>query len=142
VLLLSDWASRVRWSRRRDDGDSPVSGPLGLVIFVVWILAIILAPVIGNLLATAVSRQREYLADASGAELTRNPLGLANALRKLAAATAPTRRVARGSAHLCIMDPLERRLNEKEGFVADLFATHPPINERIARLEAIAYQPS
>ena len=65
-----------------------------------------------------------------------------SALRKLAAATEPTRRVARGSAHLCIMDPLERRLNDKEGFVADLFATHPPINERIARLEAIAYQPS
>jgi heat shock protein HtpX len=142
VLLLSDWASRVRFSRGRDDDrESPVSGVLGLVLFVVWILAIILAPIIGQLLATAVSRQREYLADASGAELTRNPMGLASALKKLAAATAPTQRVARGSAHLCITDPLERRLNEKEGFVADLLATHPPIQDRIARLEAMAYQP-
>jgi len=117
-----------------------VSGPLGLVLFVVWIAAIILAPIIGQLLATAVSRQREYLADASGAELTRNPMGLANALKKLAAATEPTQHVARGSAHLCITDPLERRLNDKEGFVADLLATHPPIQDRIARLEAMAYQ--
>lgn len=144
VLLLSDWASRVRWTPRRrdDDSGSPVSGPIGLVIFVVWVLAIILAPLVGQLLATAVSRQREYLADASGAELTRNPMGLADALKKLAAATGPTRRVARGSAHLCIMDPLEHRLNEKEGFVADLLATHPPIQERIARLQAMAYQTS
>ncbi len=141
VLLLSDWASRIRLGgRRRDDGESPVSGPLALVMFVVWLLAIILAPIIGQLLATAVSRQREYLADASGAELTRNPMGLANALKKLAAATEPTRRVARGTAHLCITDPLERRLNEKEGLVADLLATHPPIDDRIARLEQMAYQ--
>jgi heat shock protein HtpX len=106
----------------------------------VWLAAIVLAPLIGQILATAVSRQREYLADASGAELTRNPLGLAGALRKLAAATEQTRRVARGTAHLCITDPLERRLNEKEGLVADLFATHPPIEDRIARLEAMGYR--
>jgi heat shock protein HtpX len=140
VLLLADWSSRVPIRRRRDDGESPVSGVLGIILFVVWLAAIILAPLIGQLLATAVSRQREYLADASGAELTRNPMGLAGALKKLAAATDPTRRVARGTAHLCITDPLERRLNEKEGFVADLLATHPPIQERIARLEAMAYQ--
>jgi heat shock protein HtpX len=143
VLLLSDWASRVRVSGRRssdDDDRGGASGLLGLVVFVVWILAIILAPVIGQLLAMAVSRSREYLADASGAELTRNPMGLANALRKLQAATAPTVTVNRGSAHLCITDPLERRVNEKEGAIADIFATHPPIDDRIARLEAMAYQ--
>jgi heat shock protein HtpX len=141
VLLLSDWASRTRLSRRRDDDEeSSVSGPLGLVIFVAWVVGIVLAPLIGQVLATAVSRSREYLADASGAELTRNPMGLASALRKLGAATAPTRMIAQGSAHLCIADPLERRLNDKAGFVADLFATHPPIADRIARLEAMAYQ--
>jgi heat shock protein HtpX len=141
VLLLSDWASRAPIRRRRDDdGSGGAPGVLGLVLFVVWLAAIVLAPLIGQILATAVSRQREYLADASGAELTRNPLGLAGALRKLAAATEQTRRVARGTAHLCITDPLERRLNEKEGFVADLFATHPPIEDRIARLEAMGYR--
>jgi heat shock protein HtpX len=143
VLLLSDWAMRMRLGRREsrdDDSGGAASGLLGLLIFVIWLLAIILAPLIGQLLATAVSRRREYLADASGAELTRNPIGLANALRKLQAATEPTRRVARGTAHLCIADPLERAVNEREGVVADLFGTHPPIEERIARLEAMAYQ--
>ena len=145
VCLLSDWASRVRLQggRRRgrdDDGGRVSLGPLGLVVFVVWVLAIILAPLIGQVLATAVSRKREYLADASGAELTRNPLGLASALRKLEAATAPTARIARGTAHLCIDDPLDRRANDREGWFADLTATHPPIRDRIARLEQMAYQ--
>jgi heat shock protein HtpX len=143
ILLLSDWASRIRFGGGRssdDDDRGGASGLLGLVIFVVWIVAIALAPIIGQLLAMAVSRSREYLADASGAEMTRNPMGLANALRKLQAATAPTLKVNRGSAHLCITDPLERRVNEKEGALADIFATHPPIDDRIARLEAMAYQ--
>ncbi len=146
VLLLSDWASRLRLradrKSRDDEGGGRVSlpAPLMLLIFVVWVLAIALAPLIGQLLATAVSRHREYLADASGAELTRNPLGLAGALRKLQAATAPTRLIARGTAHLCITDPLERRMNEREGAFADVLATHPPIDERIARLEQMAYQ--
>jgi len=143
VLLLSDWASRVRIQGRRsrdDDEGSAASGPLGLLIFVVWLLAIVLAPLVGQLLATAVSRSREYLADASGAELTRNPMGLANALRKLQAATEPTRRVARGTAHLCITDPLDRAVNEREGKLADLLGTPPPIEDRIGRLEAMAYK--
>jgi heat shock protein HtpX len=142
VLLLSDWATRVRirGGKRRDDDEGGLPAPLMLVVFVVWILAIILAPIIGQILATAVSRYREYLADASGAELTRNPMGLASALRKLQAATAPTTHIARGSAHLCITDPLERRVNEKQGAIADLLATHPPIADRIARLEAMAYK--
>jgi heat shock protein HtpX len=145
VLLLADWTSRVRLSgrgSRDDDRGGGLSGPLGLVVFAVWVLAIVLAPLVGQLLATAVSRQREYLADASGAELTRNPLGLAKALRKLEAATAPTAKIARGTAHLCIMDPLNRAVDNKEGWVADRLATHPPIHQRIARLEAMGYQGS
>jgi heat shock protein HtpX len=144
VLLLSDWASRLRLHggkrSRDDDRGGGLPGPLMLVVFVVWLLAIVLAPVIGQILATTVSRYREYLADASGAELTRNPMGLAGALRKLHAATAPTARIARGTAHLCITDPLERRVNERQGFLADLLATHPPIEDRIARLEQMAYR--
>ncbi|MBI3454798.1 MAG: M48 family metallopeptidase [Candidatus Rokubacteria bacterium] len=144
VLLLSEWASRVRLrARGRGDDDGgriSLPAPLMLLVFLVWLLAIVLAPLIGQILATAVSRSREYLADASGAELTRNPMGLANALRKLAAATEPTRRVARGTAHLCITDPLERAVNEREGAWADLLATHPPIQERVARLEQMAYR--
>ena len=103
-----------------------------------WLLTVLLTPLIGRLLATAVSRRREHLADASGAELTRNPVGLASALSKLEAAAAPTARIHRGTAHLCIADPLGRAVNEREGWLADLFATHPPIADRVARLEAMA----
>jgi Zn-dependent protease with chaperone function len=144
VALLSDWTSRVRLggptSRRDEEGRSGVGGPLGIVLFVVWLAAVILAPLIGRVLATAVSRRREYLADASGAELTRNPLGLARALRKLSAARAPTASIHQGTAHLCITDPLAREVNERSGWLADLLATHPPLADRIERLEAMAYQ--
>jgi heat shock protein HtpX len=146
VLLLSDWATRLRLGipssrdSRRRDGESGGGGVLVVVLLVVWLLTIVLTPLIGRLLATSVSRRREYLADASGAELTRNPLGLASALRKLDAATAPTARIYRGTAHLCIADPLGHAANEREGRLADLFATHPPIADRIARLEAMAYR--
>jgi heat shock protein HtpX len=145
VLLLSDWATRLRLgipadrdSKRREGGAG--GGPLVVILLVVWLLTILLAPLIGRLLATGISRRREYLADASGAALTRNPLGLASALRKLEAATAPTARIYRGTAHLCIADPLGQAVNEREGWLADLFATHPPIADRVARLEAMAYR--
>jgi heat shock protein HtpX len=147
VLLLSDWATRLRLGMpasrdsKRRDGVS-LGGPFVVVLLVLWLLTVLLTPLIGRLLATGVSRRREYLADASGAELTRNPLGLASALRKLEAATAPTARIYRGTAHLCIADPLGRAVNEREGRLADLFATHPPIADRVARLEAMAYRRS
>jgi heat shock protein HtpX len=86
-----------------------------------------------------VSRRREYLADASGAELTRNPLALASALEKIDAQAGPTRSINQGTAHLCIADPKGSYLNSKEGFVADLFATHPPIQKRIQALRDMAY---
>jgi heat shock protein HtpX len=145
VLLLGDWATRLRLGMgssrgSKDREGSALGGPLAIVLLVVWLLTVLLTPLIGRLLATAVSRRREYLADASGAELTRNPLGLASALSKLEAATAPTARIYRGTAHLCIADPLGRAVNEREGRLADLFATHPPIADRVARLEAMAYR--
>jgi heat shock protein HtpX len=144
VALLSDWARRGMWwgggrSRRRDDGGGG-GGIAGLALFAVWIVAIILAPLLAQLLAMMVSRQREYLADASGAELTRNPIGLAHALEKIDAAVAPTRAINQGSAHLCIADPLGRRLNLKEGSWADAFASHPPMSARIAALRAMAFE--
>jgi heat shock protein HtpX len=92
------------------------------------------------MLALAVSRRREYLADASGAELTRNPLGLASALEKIEDAVEPTTSVKRGTAHLCIADPLGREVNDAEGAWSDLFGTHPPMAKRIAALQAMAFQ--
>ncbi len=126
----------VRASGRR----SRSGGPVVLILFALWLIAVILAPLITQLLAMAVSRRREYLADASGAELTRNPLALANALEKLESAEAPTASVKKGTAHLCIVDPVGKMINAKEGFMAELFGTHPPISRRITLLKAMAYQ--
>jgi heat shock protein HtpX len=143
VLLLSDWGRRGLWwgGGRRDDRDrGGTGGVLALVFFVLWLLSLILAPLIAQLVAMAVSREREYLADASGAELTRNPLALASALEKIAGATAPTRSIKQGVAHLCIEDPRGRALNEREGSFAALFSTHPPMEKRIAILKEMAYQ--
>jgi heat shock protein HtpX len=106
----------------------------------VWVLSIVLAPLVAQLVAMAVSREREYLADASGAELTRNPLALASALEKIDGAAAPTRSIKQGIAHLCIEDPRGRAVDQREGAWASLFATHPPIAKRIALLRQMAYQ--
>jgi heat shock protein HtpX len=143
IALLSDWARRgmLRGGSRRRGRDDERGGPGGLVLFVIWVIAIALAPFIAQALAMMVSRRREYLADASGAELTRNPLGLARALEKIEDAVAPTAAINRGSAHLCIADPLGHQINAKEGFWADLFASHPPMAKRIAALNAMAFLP-
>jgi heat shock protein HtpX len=109
-------------------------------VLVLWLLTLLVAPVISRLLAMAVSRKREYLADATAAQLTRNPMSLASALEKLHGAHGATHRIASGAAHLCIVDPLERKLSDNEGFLGDVFASHPPMRERIARLKAMGYQ--
>jgi heat shock protein HtpX len=137
VMLLSEYGLRsMRFGGGRKRGKGGLGGPL----LILWIVAMILAPIITQLLAMAVSRQREYLADASGAELTRNPLALASALEKIDSASDPTRLIKKGTGHLCIADPLGRSVNSKEGKLADLFATHPPISKRILLLKAMAYQ--
>jgi heat shock protein HtpX len=144
VVLLSDWAMRSmrygggRGRSRRGKG----GGGAGIILLVVWIIAVVLAPLLAQLLAMAVSRQREYLADASGAELTRNPAGLAAALKKIESDQSPTHSIKKGTAHLCIADPLGRRMGFREGFWADLLATHPPMAHRISKLMQMAYQAS
>jgi heat shock protein HtpX len=142
VLLISDWGRRgIGWGGgRRRSSRSGGGGALLLVFLVLWILSLVLAPIIARLVAMAVSREREYLADASGSELTRNPLALASALEKIDAAVAPTPSIKQGVAHLCIADPRGRAVNEREGSWAELFATHPPIAKRIALLREMAYQ--
>jgi len=115
------------------------AGPLLAILLVVWILSWILAPIITQILALAVSRKREYLADAMSAQFTRNPLALAGALQKIEGAVAPTTAIKRGAAHLCITDPLGRRLTAHEGLWADALATHPPMAKRIAILRGMGY---
>ena len=147
IALISDWAGRAfrHGGPKAMDRGSARGGKKGsgnilfLLLIVVWLLAIVLAPIVSHMLATMVSRRREYLADATGAELTRNPLALAAALEVIEAEAGATKAIKQGSAHLCIADPLERRVNQREGWLADLFATHPPMHKRIEALRAMAY---
>ena len=140
VLLVRDGMGRGmnfgRLSRGRRAKDA---GPLVAVLLALWVISWIIAPLITQLLAMAVSRKREYLADAMSAQFTRNPLALASALEKIESAVAPTESIKRGAAHLCIADPLGRRFTNREGFLADTFATHPPMGMRIARLKGMGY---
>ena len=109
------------------------------MVLVLWLLTLVVAPIVSRILAMAVSRKREFLADATGAQFTRNPIGLASALQKLESAASPTRAITSGAAHLCIVDPAPGVLSNREGFLADTLASHPPILQRISRLEAMAY---
>jgi len=151
IALLSDFAGRsMRYGGRRSSygGSSGSSGSsrrgggggAALVLFVVWIVLVILAPLISRMLAMAISRQREYLADATGAELTRNPKALISALEKIRSAVMPTSAINNGVAHMCIADPRGSLIEEKLGFTADLLATHPPMEKRILALKVMAYQ--
>lgn len=147
IALMSDGMGRMlRGASRGGGGSSRGRGggrggnPLALVVLVLWLLTLLVAPIVSRILAMAVSRKREFLADASGAQFTRNPLALASALEKLDAASAPTRAITRGAAHLCIVDPNPGLLAAREGPVADFLASHPPIRQRIIRLRGMGYQ--
>lgn len=148
ILLIRDMmvrttfrSGRVGGGSRNGSGRNGKGGtPLALIVLVVWLLSWILAPIIVRLMAMAVSRSREYFADAMAAQFTRNPAALADALAKIEGHHAPTTSVSKGVAHLCIVDPTGRLANQKEGRLADLFATHPPMAIRVARLRAMAFQ--
>jgi heat shock protein HtpX len=115
-------------------------GALAVIILVLWLLTLLIAPIVSRILAMAVSRKREYLADATAAQLTRHPMALAAALEKLDSASAATQSITRGAAHLCIVDPAPGALASKEGFLANFLGSHPPIRQRIIRLQGMAYQ--
>lgn len=132
IALLADWAQRsYMGSRERKTGAHPV-------LVLPALLLIVLSPLISRLLAMAVSRQREFLADATAVEFTRNPLGLAKALQKIRDAGMPFQKATRGTAHLFIASPFRRRVDEREGKWADLLSTHPPIEKRIQLLYRMA----
>jgi len=140
IVILADLLRRwifhtpPRRSRsRRQGGDGGGEGVLILIALVI----VVLAPLIARLLALAVSRSREYLADAGAAELTRNPLGLARALEKIALSP-PMRISTTSTAHLFIADPRRRGLSPYGSLWSNLWSTHPPIAERIALLKAMA----
>jgi heat shock protein HtpX len=134
VALLSDWTLRTFFwggGRRRSKSKSEGGGNAAAILIVVALVLAILSPIIAQLLRLAISRKREFLADANGALLTRYPPGLASALKKLSADREPLEAANKATAHLYIVNPLKN----VKGRVNKLFSTHPPIEERVAALE-------
>lgn len=129
IVILSDIFLRMGFGNRRDrEGGNAIFLVLGIA-------AAILAPIAGTILQMAISRQREFLADASGALMTRYPDGLARALEKIASDPNPMKRENNATAHLFISSPLRNR--EKTSWFSKLFLTHPPTQERVAALRGM-----
>lgn len=132
VALLADFFLRFgsRSRRSRDENQA------GAVLLLIGLALAILSPVIAQLIQLAISRNREFLADASAAKLTRHPDGLARALEKLGSDREPLEAANKATAHLYIVNPLKNH-HDAIGWFAGMFATHPPIAQRIAKLKAM-----
>jgi heat shock protein HtpX len=146
IAMLADFVYRSMWytggvgggERRSSSRDSDNnSGNAGALIGLLVLVLAVLAPFFAQLLAMAVSREREYLADASSVEFTRNPRALLRALEGIAETESPLRNASRGTAHMFIVNPLQGARDDNEGFLANLFSTHPPLGRRIERLRAL-----
>lgn len=137
VVLLADWFRR--WSffggRRRNERQG--GGQLGLILMIAAIALSILAPLFAYLMQFAISRKREFLADADGAMLTRYPEGLASALEKISADREPLEAANRATAHLYIASPFKEDETHQVSWLTKLFMTHPPVEERIAILRGM-----
>jgi heat shock protein HtpX len=135
VALVSDIFLRSQWfgfGRSRDRNDS------GQLLFILGIVAAILAPLVAMLVQLAISRKREYLADADGALLTRYPEGLASALEKISTYNQPLAHASSATAHLYIANPFGKKEKDEPSAFAKLLSTHPPIAERIRILRQIS----
>lgn len=133
VIIISDMFSRSFWwggARRRRDSDSDSGSG---ILAILGLIFIIIAPIAGQLLRMALSRNREYLADATSASLTGNPRGLASALSKLGANSQPVRNASSATEGMYISDPMKKR-----NAFSNLFSTHPPIEKRIEALYNMA----
>ena len=131
LTLLADFFLRLSFfgrGRSREGG-----GQAQAIMMLVGLVLAILSPIIATLIQLAISRKREFLADASGILLTRYPEGLASALEKISKDTEPLEAANKATAHLYISNPLKNR-HDKVGWFAGLFNTHPPVEERIKRL--------
>lgn len=132
ISLVADWILRSMWWGRggRDDDERGNKNPLMLILLIV---ALIVAPLTATLIQLAISRKREYLADADGALLTRRPAGLASALAKIAGYPVSMQNATTATAHLFISNPFKK--NKKGDWFVNLFSTHPPVEERIRVLK-------
>ena len=139
IALISDVFLRIMFwtgvTGGRDDNNNQNNNPLGFVFAIVGFVLLIFAPIIAKLMQFAVSRNREYLADASGVQLTRYPPGLISALEKLKDDQTSTHFASKATAHLWIEEPLDKETNKGDTKWNHLFDTHPPIDDRIHALE-------
>ena len=133
IALLSDWFLRFRLFGGKSR-DNHGGGQIQLILLAAGIILLILSPLIGELIKLAISRKREYLADAAGSLLTRYPAGLASALEKISRESLALDHANNATAHLYIANPF----GGSRKFLSKLFATHPPIEERIALLRKMA----
>jgi heat shock protein HtpX len=142
IAMLADFVRRWMWfggfgGGGRRGGSRDEGGSAGMLIVVAVFILAALAPIFSQLIAMAVSRQREYLADAASVEFTRNPRALLRALERIAQTESPLKTASRGVAHLFIVNPLEGAQEDDEGLLDNLLSTHPPLSRRIARLHAL-----
>ena len=132
LALLSDFILRISFRGGRKKNEN--SGQLQIILLIAGLAMAILSPIIAKIIQLAISRRREFLADASAVAMTKNPEGLAKALERIALDTEPLEAANNATAHLYISDPLK---NTKGHLFSSLFKTHPPVQERIAALRAI-----
>ncbi|HTR62839.1 MAG TPA: M48 family metallopeptidase [Candidatus Binataceae bacterium] len=145
IAMLSDFFFRMmfysggRGGGRSSNSKNDDGGALVLIYIATLILAVV-APIISKLVAMAISRQREYLADASSVEFTRNPRALLRALEQIAKSESPLKAATSGTGHLFIVNPREGLREDKEGFLDNLLSSHPPLAKRIERLRGLLGQ--
>ncbi len=129
VVMLSDWFLRITFRRRRNDDDN--ANP---IVMVIGLICLIVSPIVSQLIQLAVSRRREYLADATAVSFTRNPDGLISALRKISTDDTTMETASESSAHMFIVTPFK---NKRKTNKSSLFSTHPAIDERIQAIEEL-----
>ncbi len=137
VALLSDWFLRMtRWGGGRKRDSDQGSSQIQMIMFVAGIVLALLSPLIAQLIQLAISRRREFLADASGVAMTKNPTGLIKALQKIGKDKEPLEAANKATAHLYISNPL-KNTHGGVGMFAKMFMTHPPVAERVSALKQI-----
>jgi heat shock protein HtpX len=145
VVLLSHWAIHATSKGGKAALALPkIRSVKKILLLVFWLLSLFVVPLVTFAVVVLTFRHREYLADASAAELTHDPDALAHALTKIEQAVGTSTMLRSNTAHLCIIDPMNRAFNSKEGWFADMLATHPPTTKRILALESMVswYKPT
>lgn len=134
IALLGDWFLRMSWwgtGRRRQDSEG---NQVGAIFMALGLVFAILSPIIATLIQLAISRRREFMADAGSVELTRQPSGLISALEKISAVNEPLKEANKATAHLYIVNPFKEG-HKAVSWFANLFNTHPPIKDRLQALQ-------